>query len=230
VDLIGAVHVGDVDYYQTLNRHFEQYDALLYELVAPEGTAVPAKGEAASSRHPVGALQNLIKDVLELEHQLVHIDYRKKNFVHADMSPAELAKAMSDRGESFSQMLFRMIGQSMAQQSKLQAQGDTTDLDLLAALFARDRPLRLKRIMADQFEEMESLLAGVGGPDGSTLIEGRNEVALRVLRAQIAEGKKKLAVFYGAGHLADMDRRLREDFELQPVRVRWLTAWDLHTK
>jgi hypothetical protein len=41
VDLIGAVHIGDVAYYKKLNRQFTQYDALLYELVAPEGTKVP---------------------------------------------------------------------------------------------------------------------------------------------------------------------------------------------
>src|SRR5262245_36116594 len=33
VDLISVVHVGDRGYYQKLNKHFEQYDALLYELV-----------------------------------------------------------------------------------------------------------------------------------------------------------------------------------------------------
>ena len=38
VDLIGVVHIGEKEYYQELNKHFEKYDALLYELVAPEGT------------------------------------------------------------------------------------------------------------------------------------------------------------------------------------------------
>jgi hypothetical protein len=77
---------------------------------------------------------------------------------------------------------------------------------------------------------MESLLAGFGGPEGTALIEGRNEVALEVLRAQIEAGKKKLGIFYGAGHLTDMDRKLRDQFELKPVHVRWVTAWDLGTK
>ena len=41
VDLVGAVHIGDKSYYQDLNRRFRKYDAVLYELVAPEGTQVP---------------------------------------------------------------------------------------------------------------------------------------------------------------------------------------------
>ncbi|MEX2026875.1 MAG: hypothetical protein WEH44_06230, partial [Pirellulaceae bacterium] len=44
VDLIGAVHVGDKAYYDELNKLFESYDAVLYELVAPAGTRIPKDG------------------------------------------------------------------------------------------------------------------------------------------------------------------------------------------
>src|ERR1700743_2439159 len=33
VDLIGAVHVGEKAYYDELNKQFEGYDAMLYEMV-----------------------------------------------------------------------------------------------------------------------------------------------------------------------------------------------------
>ncbi|MEZ0273946.1 MAG: hypothetical protein ACAH88_03505 [Roseimicrobium sp.] len=33
VDLIGAIHIGDKNYYDVLNAYFEDYDALLYEMV-----------------------------------------------------------------------------------------------------------------------------------------------------------------------------------------------------
>lgn len=226
VDLIGAIHVADRAYYRRLNQHFVQYDALLYELVAPDGTRIdPARH--AESRHPVSAMQKFLKGFLELEHQLSCIDYSRANFVHADMSPDEFAQAMNARGESFLQMFFRLMGQSIAQQSHNQAQGVATEWDLLTALFHEDRALRLKTIVAQQFEQMESLLVGFGGPDGSTLIEGRNEVAMEALKEQLRAGKKKLGIFYGAGHLADMDKRLREQFQMRPVSVQWLTAWDL---
>src|SRR5215212_4290009 len=56
VELVGAVHIGDKAYYEALNKEFEQYDALLYELVAPENTKVPKerKGVPGSA---VGGLQ-----------------------------------------------------------------------------------------------------------------------------------------------------------------------------
>jgi hypothetical protein len=100
----------------------------------------------------------------------------------------------------------------------------------MKALFAKDRARQLKIAMAGQLAEMESLLTAFGGEEGSTLITERNKAALEVLREQIDAGKKKLGVFYGAGHLADMDERLQRDFQLQPVEVTWLDAWKLAAK
>jgi hypothetical protein len=226
VDLIGAVHIGDVASYRQLNDHFKQYDALLYELVAPEGTVVE-RGRGTSNTHPVGLMQNAIKGLLELDHQLEQIDYTKPNFVHADMSPDEFARSMKDRNESFLQLYFRMLGEAMAQQSQLASKGESLDVDILAALFAKDRPRRLKIALAKQLADMESFMISLGGEQGSVIISERNKKALDVLRQQIAAGKKRFGIFYGAGHLNDMDERLRKDFHLEPVAISWITAWNL---
>lgn len=229
VDLIGAVHIGDTAYYKQLNELFKQYDALLYELVAPEGTKVE-KGRGTSNEHPVGAMQNLAKNVLELDHQLAEVDYSQPNFVHADMSPDDFQKAMADRNDSFLKMYFRLIGAAMAHQTEAGSKGDATDIELLAALFAPDRPRRLKIVMAKQLADMENLMVSFGGEEGSVIITDRNKKAMEVLQQQLAHGKKKVGIFYGAGHLNDMDKRLRKDFGLQPKSISWLTAWDLKPK
>jgi hypothetical protein len=78
--------------------------------------------------------------------------------------------------------------------------------------------------------EMESLLVGFAGEGGSAIITDRNKIALNVLKEQMAAGKKRIGIFYGAGHLQDMDQRLREEFHLQPTSITWLTAWDLTEK
>src|SRR5213076_2563271 len=57
VDLVGAIHVGDKTYYDELNKLFESYDIVLYELVAPEGTRVPKGGRKGPSTHPIGLMQ-----------------------------------------------------------------------------------------------------------------------------------------------------------------------------
>ena len=227
VDLIGVVHVGEKSYYRQLNKAFEQYDALLYELVAPEGKNVPKQGD--QSRHPLAAMQNGMKDVLELEYQLQHIDYQKKNFVHADMSPEAFSKSMEDRGESIWQMLLRSMGQNIAMSSRQQS-GGTSGAALLMAWFSPNRSLVLKRMMAEQFEDLDASMKTFDGPDGSTIISERNKVALKVLAEQVAAGKKRIGIFYGAGHMADMEKRLLDEFGFERQGQKWLVAWDLKSK
>jgi hypothetical protein len=226
VDLVGAVHIGDLAYYRELNRRFKKYDAVLYELVAPEGTEVP-RGRGTSNAHPLGALQNGMKSMLEVEHQLEQIDYTGDNMVHADLSPDEFFKSMDKRDEGFAQMYFRMMGASMAQQSQAAAKGENAEVDLLAAMFSKDRPRMLKIAMAKQFEGMETLMVGLSGPDGSTLITERNNRALDVLEDQLGDRVDRVAIFYGAGHLAEMNDQMAERFDMKPVSVEWLEAWDL---
>lgn len=226
VDLIGAVHVGDRAYYEDLNRRFEQYDAVLFELVAPKGIVVP-KGTQMRSDNPVGAAQNGMKTVLELEHQLELVDYTRPNFVHADMSPDEFFQTMKDRDEGLLKLYFRMLGQGIAEQSRASVKGESAEFDLLKSFFAKDRARQMKIAMAGQMTQLEGLLTNFGGEKGSTIIQERNRTAMDVLASQIAQGKRKIGVFYGAGHLADMDKRLRERFGLRQTDKEWLTAWDL---
>ncbi|MBL9125430.1 MAG: hypothetical protein JNG90_17460 [Planctomycetaceae bacterium] len=236
VDLVGVIHIGEKDYYDELNRVLAEYDAVLYELVAPEGTKIE-KGETRSA-HPISALQGGMKSMLGLELQLEHIDYQKDHFVHADMTPEGFSKSMEDRGENMFTLFFRMLGQSIAQQSKLQARQagqpnvrrGANDADMLLAMFDRNRSHKLKQLMAEQFEDLEGAMGMFEGPNGSTIITERNKVALDVVRKQLAGGKRKLAVFYGAGHMPDMERRLLADFGLRRDSERWLAAWQLEPK
>jgi hypothetical protein len=129
---------------------------------------------------------------------------------------------MERRGESFLQILFRAIGQASAQAGQ-----GPSDAEVLMALFAPDRPLRLKRILAEQFEDLEKQMEIFAGPDGSTLITERNKRAIEVLQQQIASGNDHLAIFYGAGHMQDMAERLQRELQMIPGQTRWVTAWDL---
>jgi hypothetical protein len=224
VDLVAVVHVGDKRYYEACNKEFEAYDAVLYELVAPPGARVE-KG-VRPSNHPISVIQNAIKDVLKLDHQLEDIDYNMANMIHADMSPDEFTQSMKDRGESFWTLFFRLMGESWLRESKTNANGATSDYDLLMALFDKDRALALKRAMSGQIGDLDGGL--LSGEEGSTIITERNKVALKEMDRQIAAGKKHIAIFFGAGHMADFEKRLTTAHGLKRASERWLTAWDLH--
>ena len=69
VDLVSAVHVAEKSYYEELNRLFKSYDAVLFELVAPEGTQIP-EGGVGPTGNPVSIVQNAMTNMLKLEFQL----------------------------------------------------------------------------------------------------------------------------------------------------------------
>jgi hypothetical protein len=229
VDLVAAVHLGSEDYYENLDRRFAEYDSVLYELVAPPNARVPKPGQAPAGA--LGAAQQGLTKMLGLQFQLEAIDYNAENFVHADLSPKEFEAAMRKRGESWWTMFTKLMRESMARAER----GDTGPAgeigvsDVFGMLFGSqaDRQLRLRRLMAEQFSDMDALTAAFGGEEGSTLITDRNAAALKVLRQQIAKGDRKIAIFYGAAHMEDFDQRLREDFGLQPGETVWLEAWEL---
>lgn len=121
---------------------------------------------------------------------------------------------MRNRGETVFKMFFRMLGHAMARQD---SKADT-DVRLFMALFDKNRSMALKRVLAEEFQDVEGSLGAINGPDGSTLITERNKVALAVLRRQVDAGRKKIAIFYGAGHMSDFEERLRDEFGLAPWR------------
>jgi hypothetical protein len=222
VDLVAAVHVGDAAYYTRLNELFDEYDVVLYELVAPPEAQVPTRGDRKVG--VVSSVQLGMKNVLDLEFQLDCIDYAQENMCHADLTPAEFARSMQKRGESFAQWFVRMLGESLAMQVKKPA--TFGDAALLAALISKDRPIQLKRLLARQFEASEGSTT-FDGEQGSTLITERNKRALAELSTQIKAGKRKIAIFYGAAHMADMERKLTTEFGLKRTETRWLPAWNL---
>ena len=222
VDLVGVVHIGEEDYYRILNERLSRYESVLYELVAPDGTRIRPE-DLDQRRSVLASMQTGMKDMLNLEYQLEKIDYLAKNFRHADMSPDEFIVDMERRGDSVAKMVARMMGAGLA--SSASTGGDAT---MLFAFFSKDRAKLLKQSMAKQLVDVETVTAGFNDANGeNTLIKGRNAKAFQVLRDELKQGKKKIAVFYGAGHLADMAERLKDDFQMESDSMEWLDAWDL---
>ena len=227
VDLIGAVHVGEKSYYDRLNELFTKYDVVLYELVAPEDTR-PVPGKPSGSL--VSKIQGGMKSMLKIEFQLDRVDYSQRNLVHADMSPDEFARTMKERGESVWTMLGRMMQQGEALQK---AQGGDPNVSLLLALMSENPAVALKRVLAEQFENMDAMAEAFEGSKGSTIIAERNKVALAKLKERLdgdAGKPVKVGIFYGCAHFPDMEKRLLDDFELRRTTTRWLDAWDLQLR
>jgi len=229
IDLVGVIHIGDKSYYEKLNKQFKNYDVVLYEMVAPPGT----KPTGTRSDNPLAMFQKMIQNALGLEHQLEVIDYKKKNFVHADLSIGKMIEVAKKRGEdkyTFGLGIVRDLLLSMNKQ-KLQKQQKQAipDIDPIALLMgSKKEGKKLKLVFAQTLES--KIDAGLGKTVENSLIGDRNAACIAELHKQIKGGKKKIAIFYGAAHMPDFERRLLVDFGLKKSGRAWVTAWKFEDK
>jgi hypothetical protein len=225
VHLVAAVHVAEPGYYQGLNRQFQSYDALLYELVSPRGAGAPDPGEPPVSA--ISMFQHWLKDALSLDFQLDDVDYKADNFVHADLDYETFEAMQSQRGESMLGIMLQQMLHQMAAQDTTNKNQDFGLIDLVILLRSPDRPRQLKLLIAQQFGDIEDQMSGLTGPNGSVIITERNKKALAVLQDTIDAGKKNVGIFFGAAHMPDMSRRL-EAMGFKPTgKVTWRVAWDM---
>ena len=225
--LFGAMHIADAACYATLNDRFTQCEVLLYELVAPPDTR-PQKNRERASFDPLAMMQHGLRNSMELTFQLDEIDYQAKNFVHADMSPAEFARSMEERGESMlSTMSDMMMGSMGAQAEKAESDAaagkPAPGLDLVKAFRSGEGRHTLRMAFAQQMEDIEVVMAG---GKTSALLEGRNEKCLEVLERELEAGRKTIGIYYGTAHLPHMEKRIVDDMGFRKTRHEWLVAWD----
>jgi hypothetical protein len=229
VDLIGAVHIGDKEYYAELNEIFKRYDVVLYELVAEEGAKPNRSTGKNESQGMLSSFQSGMGNALALDFQLAHVDYHAKNMVHADMSPQDFIQRFRDRGD-FIQMLLRIMILSAKKSGDQEAQDD--EMKMLGRLsgslfFAPDPALSLKRVLAEEMmNQLEDALWIIGG-DGSAIITDRNAATLKVLRRELAKGKKKVAIFFFFFHLHEFAKSFETEFKMKHTATDWMVAWDL---
>lgn len=233
VDFVGAVHLGEKQYYGDLNKRFTSYDAVLFELVS-DGTNLPEMGGQGEDSI-LGTVQRAFSNLLGLSFQLDEVNYRARNFIHADLSPEELRDAMSARGESLPQLLMKIIKLSTDPELKkaLEAKGykdgglDGVNplLILLRGPTQEDR-VKIRRFMAQGLVGSDAVMKVLEGEKGFSLITDRNSEVMAVLNKETALGKRKLAIFYGVGHLPDLHQRLTEQ-GYRLAKVEWLNAWNM---
>jgi hypothetical protein len=244
VDLIGAIHLGDPEYYQQLNELFKKYDVLLFEAVMPEEAVKrdlrPGGGEGSRRRvleeeqewteakvglAAIGVLQLGMKDALGMEFQLTGVDYSASNFVHADMTAEEFEASMKARGESFSGMLLKEMGKSVSSQQE--SNPLAMNLDVMFSMLASDRLYRVRRIAAVQLAKAGEGEAFAGLDGTSTIITERNKKCFEVMDRELKKGHKKVGIFYGAGHFSDMEKRMVSEYGFVRKSEEWLVAWHL---
>ncbi len=233
VDLFGVVHLADGAYYKDVNQRLGTYDAVLFELVGNPGAlqnpdTVPAAPPGRP--HPLRGIQKSIGDVFKLQFQLEKIDYTRPNFVHADASAEEFAKMQAERGESMIQLLLKsfQLSSDPAIQKQMKDADNLGIGDLVMLFYSEKTMQRIKVIFARLLAESEQILERKLLGDNNAIIAGRNEVALKKLDEVLADpAKKRIAVFYGAGHMPTMENSIQDRLKAVRTGETWLPAWTM---
>ena len=231
VDLVGAVHIAEKSYYAELTNLFKTYQVLLFELV--DGQSIKEKLNGKKDDAPekdkdlafqlIGGMMKGTARYFNLQHQMDGIDYRTENFVHADVTMEQFKNLQKDKGETF----FSVFQDSARAQVKKGAKlPQPTGGQLLLGLLGDSRGMKawVARSLAGSGNALDGSMSEDG--KGTVIITERNKVALATLEKQLAAGKTNIGIFYGAGHLADMEvRMVKMGFER--TGEKWMTAWDI---
>lgn len=244
VFLESVIHIADSSYYRGFQQRFERYDSVLYELVAEQPERRPSDDDLPSG---FDLFRQISIGTLGLAHQLESIDYSPPNMVHADLSPSEMADRMKDRGETKTTLLVDMMahiiktagakphGDGPAAEEEGAPDGaDQDDGDSkpdkpfgLSLLTDPDGIMKIRRLMASALVDSQ-LLDSVFPPSiHRLLISDRNDRVMSVLNSERKNGKHRIAIFYGAGHMADFERRLVNEYGMELAEENWRSAWDL---
>lgn len=251
--LTGVSHIGDTNYYAALQRHLDVQTLVLFEGVgAADAEPVsapstsPAAGDRSKSEPTVsqdnrGSLQSAMAASLGLVFQLEAIDYHRRSFCNSDLSITQLRQLMtksetasssaseqSGASESFENLIQLMNGDSwfdallqlalrlLGSNRKFQALGRLALIDLLGQI--EGDPSRLGSLPPD----MKELL--------TVLLQRRNEKVIADLKSQLPQVGRhgSIAIFFGTGHMPDLETHLRNELRYRPAEEVWLTAFDVN--
>ncbi len=236
--MVAVTHIATTNYYAELQRFLEAQPLVLFEAVRTEEGRMPKHREGYS-------LQADLAHALGLTFQLDEIDYDRPNFRNSDLNLEQLTRIFAENtgpaadadagagrpaagavefgalvqamsGEGFVGRLARFGVSVLAASTRLQAATKIALIEVLGRL-----PNDLTQI-AGLPEGMQHLLR--------VLVEERNAAVVRDLQSALARkpAPKSVGVFYGAGHMPDLEFRVCQALGYAPVEDRWLTAFDVN--
>jgi len=248
--LVAVSHVGETNYFATVQSHLDSKALVLFEGVGERHARASAESSAAShfsnnklmkgdADSTQSSLQATLARSLGLAFQLDAIDYDRPHFRNSDLTVSQIQALLNedlpsaqprddspaaDSDDELSQLVGLMDGSSMLGiivHMGVKLIGSSPKLQALT-----------KVAVIEMFGNLEGDISQAAGlPPGmknliDVLIQGRNQVVLRDLKAELPKLRQRdsTAVFYGAGHMHDLESRIRHELNYRPANQLWLTA------
>lgn len=236
--LSGASHIGESNYFASLQRHLDTQALVLFEGVGAKGKKMRFNPDDEVS------IQHTMAASLGLVFQLSAIDYDRPHFRNSDLTIAQLQQLLAGgtetnradgsgstkAGEEFQQLLQIMDGSSFLGtllHAGLKLIGSSPKLQALTKVMLIEILGQLKGDMSQLKgvpPEIQRLL--------EVIIRERNKVVFDDLKTELRafSPPRSISVFYGAGHMADLERLLRDELKYRPLDEVWLTALTVNTR
>lgn len=232
--LVGVSHIGSADYYDRIQEVLDDAELVLFEGVdghRKEFREMHRHREELGRNH----LQAQLARALGLDFQLFALRYDREHFRNSDVSSAQLRALFNgeeivpgaDLDEEDMEKLFK--------QMQTLSLGGRVASSMLTQLEARPewgRAMKWSMVMLmGNLKGDISEYAGIP-PDMRQLmhilIQKRNEVVMEDVRGGLKklEPGETLAVFYGAAHMADFERRFLDELSARVVETDWLPAFE----
>ncbi len=249
IRLVGVTHLGSAEYYRALQNLLDAQPLVLFEGVGA------ADKQFIANRNNQYALQPALARALGLRFQLDAINYSSPHFINSDLSVEELSRifAGSDPAPADSSESDADPGSTSDADAPLGELLSLMDGSSWTGVFMRfgiafisTSPRLQATVRLVLVETLGSLEGDLGDATGlppdlkrlmEILIRERNSAVLHDLSQLIERGRKSrrqrlpsVAVFYGAGHLADLERRIRAELGYIPGSDEWLTAFDVNPR
>lgn len=192
------------------------------------------KGEDADLSHTKAAstlagaeqgdrIQAELAHALGLQFQLDAIDYGANNWVCSDMSADQVQREMAKRGLDFEILDGTLQGTSFPARVAQLLLRTVRIADAFTGGAIADT---IKVVMIEMLGDEDVVQASLGQLDDGfvdVIIVERNTAVMDDLERVLADAKpgESIAVFYGAGHMPDLDVQLRERFAYVPRATVW---------
>lgn len=207
VDLVGAIHIAQPDYYQRLQQRLDLSDLVLFEgVTARKSDGRPTGGEGKGA-------YNRMADSLGLMVQNSGIDYRRSSFRRCDLSLEEMVGLLDQEiAEGGAKGAAAAQAKAEFTQLKTMLSGKSMLANLLIGLVGTS-PLLREQVL------LMTVSSGLGNSEEKQLsprlrqliLQDRNDHVAGELRKLLVSGSRhrRIALFFGAAHLPDFERRLR---------------------
>ncbi len=174
-------------------------------------------------------LQAQLADALGLTYQLEGIDYGKADWVVSDMALDEVRRAVEARGGDFSMLEPDFASQGI---SRMLVKGILGLLGLADKISGGRVQVMVKAVLVAALTQEAVARGDMGDMPGldrglmDALIKDRNAVVIRDLQRVLAQTNPpaSVAIFYGAGHMADLESRLVGELGYAPDSTTWHRA------